>query len=268
MTSRWRPPEGSNEEMLPVPELCPESKADPVRKRVTSSRSQGFQLDSNYWDTKLFNMTWKENKASQSWRGTRNLRVRKGFGNHGVQTPPCADEGSVAKSPREYPGHGTHLHLWSLEWPRACLSGHTLSSSFLWADCVLFCFHAEGGHSAVPNSFLFLPTALWPTNQTTSSPQAQSTTSVWAFKWTLPAHPLPAMVFLPWEACQTSAQIFKAWPYICLALPSGAALTSLVLPIHVVACHGCHWFLIISFLICGPYTVPPPPITWPSPPLP
>lgn len=50
-------PGSSNEEMLPVRELCPESKADPVRKRVTSSRSQGFQLDSNYWDTKLFNVT-------------------------------------------------------------------------------------------------------------------------------------------------------------------------------------------------------------------
>lgn len=104
-------PGSSNEEMLPVHELWPESKADPVRKRVTSSRSQGFQLDSNYWDTKLFNMTWKENKASQSWRGTRNLRVRKGFRNHGVQNPPCTDEGSVAESPREHPGHGTHFCL-------------------------------------------------------------------------------------------------------------------------------------------------------------
>lgn len=237
MTSRWRPPGSSNEEMLPVRELCPVSKADPVRKRVTSSRSQGFQLDSNYWDTKLFNMTWKENKASRSWRGTWNLRVRKGFRNHGVQNPPCTDEGSVAESPREHLGHGTHFYLRSLEWPWACLSGHTLGwfTSCLSLPVAWLCSLPLSDWRGLFHSTLFLspsphlpPATLCPTNQTTSTPDAQSTPSICAFICTSPAHPLmqwssfpgkPAKLRLrhlrPSCTCAWLSLVEQIWPFLC-----------------------------------------------------
>lgn len=48
VTAGWRPPGRPNEEVLPVRELCPENESAPVRMWITSSRSQGFQLGSNY----------------------------------------------------------------------------------------------------------------------------------------------------------------------------------------------------------------------------
>lgn len=218
-------PGSSNEEMLPVHELWPESKADPVRKRVTSSRSQGFQLDSNYWDTKLFNMTWKENKASQSWRGTRNLRVRKGFRNHGVQNPPCTDEGSVAESPREHPGHGTHF---CLRFP-----GVAVSMSFRTHVGLVYQLPLPSRRLTVFSSSLRLKGDIPQHPIPFSSPPPRHSVpnkSNYQHSW-CPEHTFnlclymhfactssDAMVFLPWEAYQTLAQTFKARLYLCLAL--------------------------------------------------